>query len=94
MSERNEIGNATAHHDGPSIARRNLLKLTGVGIAAIGAGGPFHARGFDLALGNGQVEVEANGERVRIPAVAEPVGYRVTPQRTHVLSESERPTCT
>jgi fermentation-respiration switch protein FrsA (DUF1100 family) len=41
MAERNDIGNATAHQDEPGIARRNLLKLTGVGIAALGAGSLF-----------------------------------------------------
>lgn len=42
MAERNDTGNATAQQDEPSIARRNLLKLTGGGIAAIGAGSLFN----------------------------------------------------
>ncbi len=41
MAERNDTGNATAQQDEPRIARRNLLKLTGVGIAATGAGSLF-----------------------------------------------------
>lgn len=38
MAERNDTGNANALQDELGIARRNLLKLTGVGIAAMGAG--------------------------------------------------------
>lgn len=38
MAERNETANTITHQDEPGIARRNLLKLTGVGIAAMGAG--------------------------------------------------------
>lgn len=55
--------------------------------------GPFRARSFDVTLGNGQAEIDANGEPLRIPAAAEPLGYRITPERARELSPSERPTC-
>jgi fermentation-respiration switch protein FrsA (DUF1100 family) len=42
MSERNEIDDAIAHPDEAGIGRRNLLKLTGAGIAALGAGPLFN----------------------------------------------------
>jgi fermentation-respiration switch protein FrsA (DUF1100 family) len=42
MNKHKENGDATAHQDGPDLGRRNLLKLTGVGIAAIGAGSLFN----------------------------------------------------
>jgi hypothetical protein len=41
MADGNESGSAIAHHDEAGIGRRNLLKLTGVGIAALGAGPLF-----------------------------------------------------
>jgi cytoskeleton protein RodZ len=56
--------------------------------------GPFRARAFEITLGNGQVEMTANGKRVPVPALAEPLGYRVTPERTRELAPSARPTCT
>jgi len=42
MNTANETANATAHHDEPDAGRRNLLKLTGVGIAAVGTGVLFN----------------------------------------------------
>jgi cytoskeletal protein RodZ len=56
--------------------------------------GPFRARAFEMTFGNGQVEMEANGDRVPIPAAAEPLGYRITPEKTSELPEASRPTCT
>lgn len=56
--------------------------------------GPFRARAFEVTFGNGQVEMEANGDRVPVPPAAEPLGYRVTPDKTAELPEGSRPTCT
>jgi len=67
--------------------------VEGVTVPAGEAEGPFRARRFDLTLGNGQVEVVANGEPVEIPSPADPIGYRITPERTRELAEAERPTC-
>jgi hypothetical protein len=93
----------------PSLARVELTATGDVWVCLVsGAGeqlvegvtvpvgekeGPFRARSFDLTLGNGQVELEANGEPVEIAAPAEPVGLRITPDRTRELEEGERPTC-
>ena len=56
--------------------------------------GPFRARAFEITIGNGQVEMEANGEPVPVPPAAEPLGYRVTPDKTSELAGAEQPTCT
>ena len=56
--------------------------------------GPFRGREFDVGLGNGQVEIEANDEPVPIPAAADPLGYRITGSGTRELDAGERPTCT
>ena len=68
--------------------------IAGVTLPAGTSEGPFRSPRFDITLGNGQVELAANGEAVEIPAPAEPVGFRITPERTRELSEDERPTCT
>jgi cytoskeleton protein RodZ len=68
--------------------------VEGVTLAAGEEAGPFRGRAFNVGLGNGAVEMEANGEPVEIPPVANPVGYRFTPGRTVELTPEERPTCT
>jgi hypothetical protein len=56
--------------------------------------GPFRARAFDVTFGNGQVTMDVNGDAVPVPSVADPLGYRVTPDKTTELAEAARPTCT
>jgi transcriptional regulator with XRE-family HTH domain len=67
--------------------------VEGVTLPAGEVEGPFRGGGFDVGLGNGLVEMEANGKPVPIPAAAEPVGFRVTPEGTRELDSAERPTC-
>jgi cytoskeleton protein RodZ len=56
--------------------------------------GPFVGRRLLLGLGNGQVEVRANGKAVPVPDLAEPLGFELTPEQTRDLEPAERPTCT
>jgi cytoskeleton protein RodZ len=56
--------------------------------------GPFIGQRLLLGLGNGQIEVRADGETVPVPDLAEPLGFELTPDRTRDLEPSERPTCT
>jgi hypothetical protein len=67
--------------------------IEGVTVPAGESEGPFRARGFEITLGNGQVELITNGEAVDIAAPADPVGYRITPNRARELDEGQRPTC-
>jgi cytoskeleton protein RodZ len=76
------------------VNRAGEALVEGVTLPAGEEQGPFRAGGFDIALGNGQVEIEANGEPVPIPAAAEPVGFRVTREATRELDPTDRPTCT
>lgn len=55
--------------------------------------GPFTAAGFEVTFGNGSVEMTVDGEAERIPDVAEPVGYRITPSGVRELAGSAQPTC-
>jgi cytoskeleton protein RodZ len=55
--------------------------------------GPFKDRELKLTLGNGEMQIDLNGEQVPIPSAAEPVGFDLTPQGARPLSSSTRPTC-
>jgi cytoskeleton protein RodZ len=56
--------------------------------------GPFVGQRLLLGLGNGQIEVRADGSTVQVPDLAEPLGFELTPERTRDLEPAERPTCT
>ena len=55
--------------------------------------GPFSASRFEVTFGNGSVEMTVNGRPARVPAVAEPIGYRITPNGVRTLDPSSQPTC-
>jgi cytoskeleton protein RodZ len=55
--------------------------------------GPFSADGFDVTFGNGSVEMTVDGDAAPIPQVAEPIGYRITPNGVRKLDPSSQPTC-
>lgn len=55
--------------------------------------GPFTATAFDVTFGNGSVEMTVDGEPAKVPALAEPFGYRITPSGMHRLDPSSQPTC-
>jgi cytoskeletal protein RodZ len=56
--------------------------------------GPFSARSFDVTFGNGSVVMTVDDETRQVPSVAEPIGYRITPEGVRELDPSSRPTCT
>lgn len=63
-------------------------------LAAGEEAGPFRSRGFELALGNGSVELFVDGERSEIEASSSPVGYAVDGDgKVKALEEGERPDC-
>jgi hypothetical protein len=55
--------------------------------------GPFSADGFDVTFGNGSVEMTVDGRPADVPAVAQPIGYRITPSGVRKLDPSSQPTC-
>jgi cytoskeletal protein RodZ len=55
--------------------------------------GPFSSAGFDVTFGNGSVELTVDGAAQQVPQLAEPLGYRITPQGVRRLSPSSQPTC-
>jgi cytoskeletal protein RodZ len=55
--------------------------------------GPFDGKRFEMTFGNGSVEMTVNGEPVSVPALAEPLGYRVGPEGAKRLPSSAQPDC-
>jgi cytoskeleton protein RodZ len=55
--------------------------------------GPFRAKSFKVRLGNGEMQFDVGGKAFRVPPVAEPVGYSITPSGVHRLGSSGQPTC-
>ncbi len=53
----------------------------------------FHARRFELTLGNNEVTLIVNGKPVTVPASSGAIGYAITRTGMRSLVESEEPTC-
>jgi cytoskeletal protein RodZ len=62
-------------------------------LTADAARGPFEARGFEVNLGNGAIEIDVNDRPFQIANPAEPQGYKINPQGVSELDPSARPTC-
>ena len=56
--------------------------------------GPYDGKAFDVAFGNGKVDLTVNGQPVDVPKIAAPFGYRITPEGATRLAPSDQPTCT
>jgi cytoskeleton protein RodZ len=55
--------------------------------------GPFRSKRFDLAFGNGGIELDVDGEPFGVEDTPSPIGYRVTPKQVSELAEGTRPDC-
>jgi cytoskeleton protein RodZ len=53
----------------------------------------YHARRFELTLGNNEVTLIVNGKPVTVPASSGAIGYAITRTGMRSLVESEEPTC-
>jgi cytoskeletal protein RodZ len=62
-------------------------------LAADETRGPFEGSAFDVTFGNGSVELTVDGEPAKVPSLAEPLGYRITPSGVRPLDPSAQPTC-
>jgi len=56
--------------------------------------GPFRSGKFDLAFGNGAVDLQVDGKSLQIKDTPSPVGYEVTRGGVRLLPEGTRPDCT
>ena len=68
-------------------------RVMGVTLSAGEDRGPFTSRSFELTLGNGSIDLTANGERVKVPDLTEPLTLRVTPEGAKMLAAGAGPTC-
>jgi cytoskeleton protein RodZ len=56
--------------------------------------GPFRSAGFEVALGNGSVEMTVDGREADLPPSSSPVGYEIASDGdVKALEEGERPDC-
>jgi cytoskeleton protein RodZ len=56
--------------------------------------GPFRSTGFEIALGNGSVQMFVDGEQADVPESSSPVGYSIDGSgELTALEEGERPDC-
>jgi cytoskeleton protein RodZ len=53
----------------------------------------YHARRFELTLGNNAVTLIIDGRAQTVPASARAIGYAITRTGTHSLAPSQQPTC-
>lgn len=68
--------------------------LDGATLAAGETAGPFHARSYTAAFGNGAVEVFVDGARVKTPSTPSPMGFAVDSHgKLHEIPEGRRPSC-
>jgi len=63
-------------------------------LAAGEEAGPYRSDGFEMAFGNGSVDVFVDGNPVEIEESSSPIGYAIDSQgRLTALEEGERPSC-
>lgn len=57
------------------------------------ASGPFHAKRFEVTLGNASVNLTVDGRAVTVPTSASAIGYLITPRGATTLAPGHGPTC-
>src|ERR671910_3005327 len=55
--------------------------------------GPFAGPGFEIKFGNGSIEMAVDGQPIKVPPLAEPLGYRVTPGGARRVAADAQPDC-
>jgi cytoskeleton protein RodZ len=68
-------------------------RIPGVILTAASALPTYHARRFELTLGNDAATLVVNGRPQAVPASAQPIGYSITRAGTRPLAAGEQPTC-
>ncbi len=67
--------------------------IPGVALQAGQRSGPFHAKRFEITLGNASVSMTVNGAAVNVPASTSAIGYAIGPHGTTPLAAGRGPTC-
>ena len=74
--------------------RRGRPVINGLNLIADQSIGPYGGEDFEVSFGNGSIDLTVNGRAVDVPAIAAPLGYRITPEGATRLPPSEQPSCT
>lgn len=53
----------------------------------------YHARRFQLTLGNNALTLMVNGKVWTVPASSKPIGYSITPTAVRTLAAAQQPSC-
>jgi transcriptional regulator with XRE-family HTH domain len=77
-----------------ALAANGTAVVDGQILQAGASEGPFRSAKFDLAFGNGGVDLEVDGKPFKVQDTPSPVGYEVTGKGTRVLPPGTRPDCT
>jgi cytoskeleton protein RodZ len=75
------------------VDERGRPEVAGETLASGEARGPFEGPGFEVTLGNGSVELSVDGEPARVPPLAEPLAYRITPDGADRVDAASGPDC-
>lgn len=67
--------------------------IPGVEMQAGEAQGPFHAKTFEITLGNNSVSMQVNGNAVTVPPSTQAIGYKITSAGEQTLPAESQPTC-
>jgi cytoskeleton protein RodZ len=67
--------------------------IPGIDLQAGQRSGPFHAKRFEVTLGNASVTLTVNGAAVNVPASTSAIGYAIGPHGTTSLAAGRGPTC-
>jgi cytoskeletal protein RodZ len=77
-----------------AVDERDRAVVNGETLTAGEVRGPFQGQAFELTFGNGSVEMTVNGAAEKVPAVAEPISYRVSTSGIQRLDSASGPSCT
>lgn len=72
-------------------AKRKLIP--GVDLRAGERSGPFHARRYQVTLGNAHVSLTVNGRPMSVPESTHAIGYEITAAGSRPLAATSQPTC-
>ncbi len=75
------------------VDQRGRPVINGLSLVKDQTVGPYDGKAFDVTFGNGNVDLTVNGQPVNVPAIAAPLGYRITPDGARRLAPGDEPTC-
>jgi cytoskeletal protein RodZ len=67
--------------------------IPGVDLQPGQSNGPFHAKRFEVTLGNASVNLTVDGKAVSVPTSSTAIGYLITAHGTSTLAAGRGPTC-